>query len=144
MQNYKYVENHVVHCMLFHFNCSLSATTATLIISSIYAHFLKERKCQRQINRFRCENFDIEDDPKIGCPDQFYNQFCKILRKTILAEEMNKFQKMINASWSTFNTTGRTLENFRIPIKSHLFSDTNKYQKSIVSNFLINHNKELF
>lgn len=59
MAEYQPTEEHLRHCMLFHYQLGFNATIATKKICRIYGNVLKVHECRRWFRKFAKGDFDL-------------------------------------------------------------------------------------
>ena len=60
---------HIRHCMLYEYNLQKNAVQAAKSIQSVYGVDVSDKRtCQRWFDRFRSEDFDLNDKERSGRP----------------------------------------------------------------------------
>ncbi|CAD7079643.1 unnamed protein product [Hermetia illucens] len=72
-------EDHIRHCMLFHFHAGLNAAAATRKICDTCGEVLEVNKCQSWYRKFAAGDYDLNDMPRSGRPVQFDEDALKSL-----------------------------------------------------------------
>lgn len=132
-------EEHIRHCMLFHFRAGKSATATTKIICEVYGEVLKVNKCQRWFRKFTEGNFDLNNAPRSGRPVEFDNDALKSMVESDPRLSIEELSTSLGSTWSTvqrhLNLLGKVYrQGIWIP---HMLSDKNKDQRRTICTSLL-------
>lgn len=121
-------EEHIRHCMFFHFRAGKSATATTRIICEVYGEVLKVNKCQRWFRKFTEGNFDLNNAPRSGRPVEFDNDALKSMVESDPRLSIEELSASLGSTWSTvqrhLNSLGKVYrQGIWIP---HMLSDKKK------------------
>lgn len=132
-------EEHLRHCILFHFRSGVNATVATKKICDVYGHVLKVNKCQHWFRKFSNGDFGLSDSARTGRPVGFDKDALKALVETNPKMSIQEIAKTLQATWSTVQRHLKEIgkvyrQGIWVP---HLLSDMNKDQRRTICTSLL-------
>jgi histone-lysine N-methyltransferase SETMAR len=136
-------EEHLRHCILFHFRSGVSATVATKKICDVYGDVLKVNKCQRWYRKFSTGDLDLSDGDRSGRPVNFDNDALKTLVETNPKLSIQELANTLQCTWSTVQRHLKEIgkvyrEGIWVP---HLLSEMNKDQRRTICTSLLSRQK---
>ena len=139
MDDNKPSEEHLRHCMLFHFRSGFNATIATTKICDVYGDVLKVNKCQRWFRKFSNNDFDLSDNDRSGRPVEFDNDALKALVETDPKMSIQEIANTLQTTWSTvqrhLHEIGKVYrQGIWVP---HQLSEMNKEQRRTICTSLL-------
>lgn len=132
-------EEHLRHCILFHFRSGVNAKVATKKICDVYGEVLKVNKCQRWFRKFSNGDFDLSDRDRSGRPVGFDNDALKALVEKNPKLSIQEIANTLQATWSTvqrhLHEIGKVCrQGIWVP---HLLSEMNKDQRRTICTSLL-------
>lgn len=132
-------EDHIRHCMLFHFHAGLNAAAATRKICDTYGEVLEVNKCQSWYRKFAAGDYDLNDMPRSGRPVQFDEDALKSL---VEADPRLTIQELSRSLQSTWSTVQRHLHQIGKKCRQgvwtpHELSESNKDQRRTICTSLL-------